>query len=355
MIRGRPRVALGSMGVSEFRVDLRSDTVTRPTQAMRRAMAEAEVGDDLYGEDPTVSRLEALYAEMVGKEAGIFVPSGVMANQIAVRTHTRPGSFVVAGRSQHVVVFEYGGSARNAGVQFMTVDDSTGSFGAAEVEEARSALGYYEAPLSLVCVENTHMPSGGRVWSLEALAEIRRAAGDLPVHMDGARLFNAQVASGVPAADIAAAADSVMSCVSKGLCAPVGSILAGSREFIQRARYERGVLGGQMRQVGILAAAGLVALQTMVDRLAEHHERARVLAEAVNERFPGSMGEQETPETNIVAFDHPDVDALTRVLAEAGVIANPIGNRRMRLVTHHDLTDDQVEYAAKVIRGLDEA
>ncbi|MDA8209920.1 MAG: beta-eliminating lyase-related protein [Actinomycetota bacterium] len=341
--------------MSEFKVDLRSDTVTRPTPAMRRAMAEAEVGDDLYGEDPTVARLEALYAEMVGKEAGLFVPSGVMANQIAIRTHTRPGSFVVAGKSQHVVVFEYGGSARNAGVQFMTVDDSTGSFGAADVQEARSALGYYEAPLSLICVENTHMPSGGRVWSLEALADVRRVAGDLPVHMDGARLFNAQVASGVSAARISSVADSVMSCVSKGLCAPVGSVLAGSREFIEKARYERGVLGGQMRQVGILAAAGLVALETMVDRLAEDHERARVLAETVNERFPGSMGDVPIPETNIVAVYHPDVDRLSQLLAEAGVIANPIGNRRMRLVTHHDLTDEQVAYAAKVIRALDEA
>ena len=343
------------MGVSEFQVDLRSDTVTRPTVQMRRAMAEAEVGDDLYGEDPTVARLEALYAEMVGKEAGLFLPSGVMANQVAIRTHTRPGSFVVAGRTQHVVVFEYGGSARNAGVQFMTVDDSSGTFGAADVEEARSALGYYEAPLALICVEDTHMPSGGRVWSLEALAEIRRAAGGVPVHMDGARLFNAQVATGTPAARIAAGADSVMSCVSKGLCAPVGSVLAGSREFIERARYERGVLGGQMRQVGVLAAAGIVALESMVERLAEDHERARVLARAVNERFPGSMGEAQVPETNIVAFDHPDVDGLSKALAQAGVLANPIGNRRMRLVTHHDLTDEQVAYAAKVIRGLEGA
>ncbi len=343
------------MGVNELQVDLRSDTVTRPTAAMRRAMAEAEVGNDLYGEDPTVARLEALYAEMVGKEAAVFVPSGVMANQVAIRTHTRPGSFVVAGSSQHVVVFEYGGSARNAGVQFMTVNDSSGAFGAADVEEARSALGYYEAPLSLICVENTHMPSGGRVWSLEALAGIRRAVGDLPIHMDGARLFNAQVATGIPAARIAAAADSVMSCVSKGLCAPVGSVLAGSRDFIKRARYERGVLGGQMRQVGILAAAGIVALETMVERLAEDHVRARVLAAAVNERFPGSMGEAPVPETNIVVFDHPDVEHLSKELAQAGVLANPIGNRRMRLVTHHDLTDEQVAYAAKVISGLDGA
>ena len=340
--------------MKDYKVDLRSDTVTKPTEAMRKAMAEAEVGDDLYGEDPTVKRLEALYAEMVGKEAGLYLPSGVMANQVAIRTHTRPGSWVAAGRSQHVVAFEYGGSARNAGVQFYLLDDSEGSFDASGIQDAKATGSYWDYNLSLICVENTHMPSGGRIWDLAKLERVKSAAGSTPLHMDGARLFNASVASGVSAQRIASFSDSVMTCVSKGLAAPVGSVLAGSKDFIAAARYERGVLGGQMRQVGILAAAGIVALTTMVERLSEDHERAKVLAEALAERFGSALGDFGVPETNIVAFDHPRVELLAQALDRAGVLANPIGPRRMRLVTHKDLSDSDIEYADKAIRNLEE-
>ncbi len=338
--------------MNDYMVDLRSDTVTKPTDAMRRAMAEAEVGDDLYGEDPTAVRLEALYAEMVGKEAALFLPSGVMANQVAIRTHTKPGTWVAAGSNQHVVAFEYGGSARNAGVQFFLLDDSDGTFGLDELDAAKSTQRYWDFSLSLVCIENTHMPSGGRIWDLAKLDRLAQSVGSIPLHMDGARLFNASVASGVSVARIASGADSVMTCVSKGLGAPVGSLLAGSADFIAAARYERGVLGGQMRQVGVLAAAGIVALSTMVDRLAEDHERAKVLAAAVAERFGETASDFEIPQTNIVAFDHPQVDALSLALKSAGVLANPIGPKRMRLVTHKDLDDADIEFADKAIRNL---
>ena len=335
-------------------VDLRSDTVTKPTSTMRKAMADAEVGDDLYGEDPTVAALERLYADLVGKDAGLFVPSGVMANQIALRTHTKPGSWVAAGSYQHVVVYEYGGSARNAGVQFYLLDDQDGSFDADQIEKVKSTQGYWDVTLSLICVENTHMPSGGRVWDLERLARVRAAAGTTPIHMDGARLFNAAVASNKTAAEIASYADSVMSCVSKGLGAPIGSVLGGSRDFIDQARYERGALGGQMRQAGIIAAAGIVALKTMVERLMEDHLRAQILAQAVQKRFPGSMGDFEVPQTNIVAFNHSNVDGLSAQLKGFGILANPIGPERMRLVTHKDLTDDDIAYAVRVIVDLED-
>lgn len=330
-------------------VDLRSDTVTKPTPQMRNAMANAEVGDDLYREDPTVAKLEAIYAERVGKEAALFVPSGVMANQIAIRCHAQPGSWVAAGRYQHVVVFEYGGSARNAGTTFYLLDDESGSFGGEAIQEATSSQGYWDVQFSLICLENTHMPSGGRIWPIERLESVRQAASGLAIHMDGARLFNAEVASGVAAATFASYADSVMTCVSKGLAAPVGSLLAGSSEFIERARYERGVLGGQMRQVGVLAAAGIVALETMVDRLAEDHARARHLSEAVKARFGSYIGEDYLPETNIIVFDHPQADAISTYLNSQGVLVNPIGPRKLRFVTHKDVDDSQLDYAYKVI------
>ncbi|HEX9529740.1 MAG TPA: threonine aldolase family protein, partial [Acidimicrobiales bacterium] len=251
-------------------VDLRSDTVTLPTQAMRRAMAEAEVGDDVYGEDPMVNALQEAFAERVGKPAAIYVPSGTMGNQLALRLLAPPGSWVVAGARQHVVVYEGGAAGRNAGVQFHTVPDPEGVFSAADVGWAIQAASHHHPRPGLVCVENTHMPADGAPWPLEvldAVAEVAAGAG-LPVHMDGARLFNAEVATGTAASAYAARATTVMCCLSKGLCAPVGSLLAGPHDVIEEARSERARLGGGMRQAGVIAAAGLVALRTMVDRLA---------------------------------------------------------------------------------------
>lgn len=331
------------------KVDLRSDTVTKPTVAMRKAMADAEVGDDLYGDDPTVQRLESIYAEMVGKEASLFFPSGVMANQAAIRTHCLPGSFVAAGSTQHVVAYEYGGSARNAGVSFFQLDDTNGTLDPKELQNVISTQSYWDVELSLICIENTHMASGGKLWKMEDLRAIRQVGEGINIHMDGARLFNAQVAIGIEASKIAQYADSVMSCISKGLCAPVGSLLAGNREFIKNARRERARLGGQMRQVGILAAAGIVALETMIDRLSDDHDRATILSQAISKRFGGSLVSDYTPDTNIVVFDLPNPEAFVRYLLGRGVLANPIAPNRMRFVTHHDLTDEDIEYAVRVI------
>ena len=330
-------------------MDLRSDTVTRPTAEMRRAMADAEVGDDGYGEDPTVNELEAAYAERVGKAAGLFLPSGTMANQVAVRVLAPPGSGVLAGRRQHVVAYERGACAINAGVQLETVDDTGGTISPADLLSARRASEYHRAPLRLVCIENAHMAAGGVAWPLDLLRELGRAAGDLPVHMDGARLFNAAVATRVSAAELAAPATTVMSCLSKGLGAPVGSLLAGPADVIERARGERQRLGGGMRQAGVLAAAGLVALTKMVDRLAEDHERARRLAEAVAARWPEAGLDPATVHTNIVVFSHPDPAALLAHLETRRVRAGAIAPGTVRLVTHYDVDDGGIEQAARAI------
>jgi threonine aldolase len=329
-------------------VDLRSDTVTRPTPAMRRAMAEAEVGDDGYGEDPTVNALEERFAARVGKPAALFVPSGTMANQIAVRVLAAAGTTVVAGRRQHVVAYELGAAARNAGVQLHPVDDGDGSFDPAEVGAARAATGHHQPTVGLVCVENSHMAAGGRPWALPKLAAVAEAAGPVPVHMDGARLFNAEVATGVSAAEYARRATTVMACLSKGLCAPVGSVLAGSAAFIAEARVERKRLGGAMRQAGVIAAAGLVALASMVERLSEDHRRARLLAEAVADRWPAGC-DPAAVTTNIVVFGSADAPALLAHLAAAGVRAGTIAPGVVRLVTHHDVDDEGTERARRAI------
>ncbi|MHB1585165.1 MAG: threonine aldolase family protein [Acidimicrobiales bacterium] len=332
-------------------VDLRSDTVTRPTPAMRRAMAEAEVGDDGYGEDPTVNRLEATYAGLVGKEASVFVPSGVMANQIALRLLAEPGSLVVAGRRSHLVAYELGAAARNAAVQLHPVDDASGALSPADVVLARQGAAHHLPPVSLVCVENTHMAASGAPWSLDELDALAEAAAGLPVHMDGARLFNAVVATGVAAARLAAAATTVMSCLSKGLGAPVGSLLAGPAPLIDAARRERKRLGGGMRQAGVLAAAGLVALEpSSVDRLADDHRRARRLAEVVADRWPGGGTDPSLVRTNIVVFGHPATDKLLEHLRGEGVAAGTVAPGQVRLVTHRDVDDAGLERAVAALR-----
>ena len=332
-------------------VDLRSDTVTRPTRQMRRAMAEAEVGDDLYGEDPTVNALQDAFAARVGKEAALYVPSGTMANQLALRVLARAGTVVVAGRRQHVVVYENGAAAMNAGVQFALAEDGDGTIPPSAVEEVVAATAHHHPVPSLVCVENTHMPADGAPWPLdrlEAVAEASTSAG-LPVHLDGARLFNAEVATGVTAARYAAYATTVMCCLSKGLCAPVGSVLAGPAEVIELARLERARLGGQMRQAGIIAAAGLVALETMVERLADDHRRARRLAEAVAERWPDSGCDSERILTNCVTFVHPQWNAVLDHLGSEGILAGTIAPATVRLMTHNDVDDGDVERAVKAV------
>jgi threonine aldolase len=331
-------------------VDLRSDTVSRPTLEMRTAMADAEVGDDVYGEDPTVNALQDLFAERVGKEAALFVPSGTMGNQVALRVLTRPGSVVVAGRRQHVVAYENGAAAVNAGVQFHTVDDSDGTLNPADVRWAIDAVDHHHPRPSVVCIENTHMPADGSPWPLDRLEAVASVArdGGLAVHLDGARLFNAAVATGIPVATLAAPATTVMCCLSKGLCAPVGSLLAGPRAVIVAARAERQRLGGGMRQAGVLAAAGLVALRSMVERLSDDHARAGHLVQAVAGRWPGSCDPARV-RTNVVTFRPPNPAAVLAYLRAQDVLAGTIAPGVVRLVTHHDVDDDDVEQAMKAL------
>lgn len=330
-------------------IDLRSDTVTQPTPAMREAMARAVVGDDGYGEDPTVAALEKTYARIVGKEAAIFVPSGVMANQIAVRVLTQPGDLIVAGRQQHLVSFEMGASARNSSVQFALVDDREGHLALADVRDYIEAEEDHQPHVGLVAIENTHMPSGGTPWRNDDLRQLSRGVEGRPIHMDGARLFNASVATGVSPADIAVYATTVMTCLSKGLCAPVGSLLAGPTALMERGRIERKRLGGTMRQAGFLAAAGLVALSEMVDRLADDHARARRLADLFATAFPESGYDPTSCHTNIVAFDHPQARQIVHELAQRGVAGGTISPRRARFVTHHGISDDDIDAVADVL------
>jgi len=331
------------------RVDLRSDTMTRPTEAMRAAMASAEVGDDGWGEDPTVRRLEEAYAARVGKEAALFVPSGTMANQVALRTLAGVGQVVVAGRRQHVVMSECGAAGANGGFQLHTVDDQDGCLDLAAVEEVVAGGIGHSPPVAAIAVENTHMVSGGRARPADDVAALAALGPD--VHLDGARLFNASVALGVPVADLAGAATTVTSCMSKGLGAPVGSLLAGPADLIAEARVHRTRLGGGMRQAGIVAAAGLVALAQMVDRLAEDHARARRLADALADRFPGSI-DPTTVDTNIVIVPHDDPHRLVKELAADDVLAAPLGRRAVRFVTHLDVDDEGIDHACAVIARL---
>jgi threonine aldolase len=320
-------------------VDLRSDTVTRPTSAMRRAMADAEVGDDDYGEDPTVRTLEEAFAARLGKPAALFVPSGVMANQIALRVLTSPGTAIVAGRRQHVVAYEFGAAALNAGVQFIAVDDADGMVDDGDVRAARQAAEHHQPEVSLVSIENTHMAACGAPWPMDRLEEVATAATGIPIHLDGARLFNAEAATGISVARWAAPATTVMCCLSKGLCAPVGSLLAGPDDVIAQGRVERKRLGGGMRQAGVLAAPGLLALGPMVERLPEDHARAARLAEAVAERWPDCGLNPARVQTNIVTFRHGQTDKLIAHLADQGVLAGTIAPDTMRFVTHHDIDD----------------
>jgi threonine aldolase len=316
---------------------------------MRDAMATAVVGDDGYNEDPTVRALEERFASIVGKDAAVFVPSGVMGNQIAVRILTSPGDLVIAGRGQHVVSFEMGAAARNSSIQFATVDDTSGALALRDVLDIVDAEEDHQPHVGMVAIENTHMPSGGTPLDVADIAALARAMQGRPVHLDGARLFNAVVATGTTAAEYAAPATTVMTCLSKGLCAPAGSLLAGPHELMQRARIERKRLGGAMRQAGFLAAAGIVALDEMIDRLAEDHARARVLAGLFATTFPEAQYDPATCRTNIVAFNHPQARQLVEELALVGVEGGTIGPRRARFVTHAGVDDDDVSFVSDVL------
>jgi threonine aldolase len=334
-------------------IDLRSDTVTRPTDAMRRAMANAEVGDDVYGEDPTVNSLQETAAGMFGKEAALLCPSGVMCNQLWLRVLVRPGTEVVVEADAHVVNYEAGAGALLAGVQFRTVPGRRGLLDPAHVAAAIRPDVFPLTPTSLVWIEHTHNRGGGTYYpaaTLAALREVTATAG-VPLYMDGARVFNAAVAAGLTVAELAARVDALSFCLSKGLSAPVGSIMVGTSEAIAEATLWRRRYGGAMRQAGVLAAAGLVALEHMVDRLAEDHARARRLADAAAEVAPDHVDLAQV-QTNIVYLDDVPAGAIVTALREEGVLAGAMDRTTVRLVTHADVSDADCDSAADALRRV---
>ncbi len=338
-------------------IDLRSDTVTRPTPAMRRAMAEAEVGDDVYGEDPTVNRLETRAAEIFGKEAGLYVPSGTMGNTIGVKMHTSHGQEVICEARSHVLNYELSMMAWFSGCVARPIHAGDGVLSWDQVRREIRPLGPHWAPTGLIEIENTHNMAGGTVYPPAVVAQICEGAHSLglKVHMDGARIFNAAEACGRPVREIAAGADSVMFCLSKGLGAPVGSMLVGTREAIDRGRLYRKRLGGGLRQAGVLAAAGLIALEQMPRRLGEDHANARLLAEGLA-LAPGVSLNPAAVQTNIVVFDIGATGLGTAEfsarLKARGVLMNGIDATRMRLVTHFDVGRKDCETALGVMQEV---
>ena len=335
-------------------IDLRSDTVTRPTTAMRAAIADAEVGDDVYGEDPTVNRLQALAAERLGMPAALFVPSGTMANQAALRALTQAGDVVLAGAGCHLLRYESGAAAALSGVQIQIVG-SGGVFTADDVLAALPPHDHHYAPVTGIALENTHNSSGGRIFPFETLTALVAVAQQrgLRLHLDGARLWNAVVASGISASRWVAGFDSVSFCLSKGLGAPAGSLVCGSAEFIDRVHRIRKMLGGGMRQAGILAAAGLYALEHHIDRLADDHRHARRLADGLSAL---GLTVDPPPETNMVMFRGADVGRLWPALLERNVLINPVDRQTFRAVTHLDVTsediDDALSRISEALRAL---
>lgn len=334
-------------------IDLRSDTVTRPTPAMRGAMASAEVGDDVYGEDPTVNRLEQTAAELLGREAAIFVPTGTMGNQIAIRIHTQHGTELICEAKAHVFEWEMAMASSFSGCQARTVAAEHGILTWDHIKPAIGSKIYYRAQTALVCIENSHNMAGGTVTPLAVLEDIwagARSAG-LPVHLDGARIFNAATALNLTVRELTQGFDTVMFCLSKGLGAPVGSMLTGSRRVIERARIYRKALGGGMRQAGVLAAAGLIALEQMTGRLGDDHANARFLAETIASQ-PNVEVDLAAVQTNIVFFKLPgnsDATAFCAALKQQDVLASAIGPSSVRLVTHYDVDRLSCERAAAVI------
>jgi threonine aldolase len=340
-------------------IDLRSDTVTKPTPEMRQAMAEAEVGDDVYGEDPTVNRLEELSAELLGKEAGLFVPSGTMGNLAAVLAHCGRGDEVILGNLAHTFLYEAGGISALGGVHPRTVPNQED--GTMRLEDIEGAIrpDNPHFPISrLVILENTHNRTGGSFLSSKYTREVAEITkrNHLALHIDGARIFNAAVAQGVPARELVEPADSVTFCLSKALCAPVGSVLCGSHVFIHKARRVRKQLGGGMRQAGILAAAGIVALEKMIHRLSEDHQRAGKLAEGLRV-LEGLSVEKVPPPTNMVYLSVEDevpftAPELADQLRKMSVLVGAVAERRMRMVLHYWIHDEHIDYAVNCFKKI---
>ncbi|MFH1523903.1 MAG: low-specificity L-threonine aldolase [Chloroflexota bacterium] len=340
-------------------IDFRSDTVTQPTLDMREAMATAEVGDDVYGEDPTVNRLQEMAAELMGKEAGLFVASGTMGNLIAILVHCQRGDEAIMGTKAHTFLYEAGGISALGGIHSCQLPNQPdGSLALEDVESAIRPNDLHQPVTRLICLENTQNRCGGVYQTPEytrQVSEFANARG-LFVHLDGARIFNAGVVQGVKAKDLAGPVDSVTFCLSKGLCAPVGSVLCGSKEFIHKAVRLRKMLGGGMRQAGILAAAGIVALEKMTERLSEDHARAKKLADGLRQ-VPGLVLDAGTPATNMVFFSlAPDVQSTTEEVIDGlkknGVLIGAEGERYFRLVTHYWIDDAGIEKTIAAFRDV---
>jgi len=341
----------------EHLIDLRSDTVTKPTPAMRKVIAEAVVGDDVFGEDPTANALQEKVAKLLGKESALFVPSGTMANQLAIKSHTQPGDEVIIEATSHPYNFEGGAGAALSGVQFYCLKGVRGILDAPQIEEAIRSEDHHFPVTKLICLENTHNRGGGSIYPIEKMAEIYRLAKSrgLLVHLDGARLWNASVATGIPPHEYAQWADSVSACLSKGLGAPIGSLVAGSKAFIDRVHRFRKMFGGGMRQVGIIAAAGIYALDHHIERLKEDHKNARRLAVALKE-LKGISVNPEHVETNIIIFGIAETGRSAPEIAAAmkknGILIHPISKIQIRLVTHLDVSSEDVEIALKAFEKV---
>lgn len=336
-------------------IDLRSDTITLPDETMRRAIYEAELGDDVYGEDPTVNRLQKMAADLVGKEAAMLVPSGTMGNQIAVLTHCKPGTEVIMEADSHIYYYEAAAASVFAGIQPRPLQGQKGVLSADLVEWAIRQDDIHLPPTSLICIENTHNRAGGRIFPLEEMKSVFNVAKKhgLPVHLDGARIFNASVASGVSVKDFTACTTSIQFCLSKGLGAPVGSIIAGPAEFIEEARRWRKRLGGGMRQAGIIAAAGIVALDKMVDRLAEDHANARLLAEGLAE-LKGIDFNLDDVDTNIVIVKPTgmSVQELGQQLKKQGVLTVVMQPDRIRFTTNKEVSRMDIEKTISIVEEV---
>jgi threonine aldolase len=336
-------------------IDLRSDTVTLPTPAMRQAIAEADLGDDVWREDPTVNRLEAMAAEKLGKEAALLTASGTMSNLVALLTHCQRGSEVLVGDEAHIFHYEVAGAAALGGLELRTVaNDERGRLRPEDVQEAIRLADIHHPRTGLLCLENTHNRCAGAVLTeadMEAVAQVARRW-NIPVHLDGARIFNAAVALGVPVANLARQAESVAFSLCKGLACPVGSLLCGSNEFIERARKYRKMVGGGMRQAGIIAAAGIVALHSMIDRLQEDHDNAKLLAEGLA-GLPSLQLDPASGQSNMVSLQVEGVSALEFQgrLGQAGVLVTYMGGQRLRLVTHYGIERADIEEAVQRVRA----
>lgn len=335
-------------------IDLRSDTVTRPTPAMKQAMVDAVVGDDVLGDDPTVIELESVSAKMLGMEAALFVPSGTMGNQIAIATHTKPGEAMIAEEEAHVVYYEVGAPAVFAGLITQTMPSERGIMDPDYVEKRIMKSNLHTPGTSLLCLENTHNRAGGSVYPLPVLARFREISDrhGLAMHLDGARVFNASVAQGIDIREISKHFHTVNFCLSKGLRTPIGSVLCGPAEFIERAKFWRKRMGGGMRQSGILAACGLVALRENIERLAEDHARAKSLANELG-KLKGICTEPEKTETNIVLVHTEAVASIWQEkLADHGVACFAVASHRLRLVTHGDFDDAQLTSAIEAFAAV---